>query len=47
MWNVLPYTREMMWDTAPTNQWDSGVDKIATMMTKNYLKFLMNIQSFL
>ena len=39
MWNVLPYTREMMWDTAPPNQWDSGVEQVATMMTKNYLNF--------
>ena len=37
MWNVLPYTREMMWDTAPT-QWIRCY-KIATKMTKNYLKF--------
>ena len=39
MWNILPYSHELMWDTAPTQQWDYGVKKVATMMTKNYLNF--------
>ena len=39
MWNVLPYTQQMMWETSPPNQWDTGVEQVATMMTKNYLKF--------
>ena len=39
MWNTLPYSHELMWDTAPSQQWDSGVKKIASMMTKSYLNF--------
>ena len=39
MWNILPYSRELMWDTAPVHQWDSGVEKVATLKTASYLNF--------
>ena len=39
MWNILPYSQELMWDTAPPQQWDNGIKKVATMMTNSYLNF--------
>ena len=39
MWNILPYTKEMMWDTAPVNMWDLGIKEVATKMTQSYLNF--------
>ena len=39
MWNVLPYTEDLMWMTMPTAQWDKGIKKVASMMTETYLNF--------
>ena len=39
MWNTIPYTTNLMWDTAPSNLWEQGLDQSASIMTKSYLNF--------
>ena len=39
MWNSIPFDSKMMWETTAKDQWELGLDKSASIMTKNYLNF--------
>ena len=39
MWNTIPYSSTLMWDTLATNLWEEGLDQSASIMTNNYLNF--------
>ena len=38
-WFNIPYTKDIMWNTQPVNQWDACVDTNSQNMTNDILKF--------
>jgi len=38
-WCSFPYTENFMWNTEPTQQWNSGIEQSAKSKVTNYLNF--------
>lgn len=37
-WSYIDFTTKLMWNTLPSEQWNTGIEKYAEHMTKNILK---------